>query len=52
MGEFVVYNAALSSSDVTLLNSFLANEWAPVPEPSVVALLGLGEFLLWRRRRM
>ena len=41
-GYFIHYNAGLGGNDIIL---------QAVPEPSVVLLLGIGGWLMWRRRR-
>lgn len=43
IGEVLVYNTALSGTDIASVDTYLADHWAsPAPEPSSVALMGLG----------
>ena len=45
----VVYDSVLSDANRALVENFLIAEFAVVPEPSTVLLLGVGGLLLWRR---
>ncbi len=55
IGEVLVYNTALSPTDRAAVESYLFNKWfvpaAVIPEPSIVALLGLAGALVWRRTK-
>ncbi len=50
ISQILIYDAPLTGSDLVQLNQYLASAMV-IPEPSSVVLLGLGAFVLWRRRR-
>ncbi len=49
-GSVTVTLSTVSGYNYTSLNGFQLAELAPVPEPSVAILLGVGATVLWRRR--
>jgi hypothetical protein len=49
LAEFILYNTVLSSEDIAAVNDYLAAKY--IPEPTTVALLGLGGLGLLRRKR-
>jgi len=50
IAEILIYDHALSGPDRETVLSYLSDKYAIIPEPSFVALLGVGVLLLWRRR--
>lgn len=52
IAEVLVYNAPLSATDRDAVEAYLNDKWfVVVPEPSALALLGLGALSMLRRRR-
>jgi hypothetical protein len=49
IGEVIVYNSVLSSTDRAAVETYLYNKY--IPEPATIALLGLGGLALIRKRR-
>ena len=50
IGEILVYDRVLSSTERNQVYNYLLAEFV-VPEPSTTLLLGVGGWVLWRRRR-
>ena len=48
--EVILYDRALSSSEMTQLDNALLMKYTGIPEPATFALLGLGSMVLLRRR--
>ena len=46
----VVYDSVLSGANRALVENHLIAEFAFIPEPSTLLLLGVGGLLLWRHR--
>ena len=51
IAEIRIYDTAMSAAEITTVHNELAAFYAPVPEPSSAALLGLGGLALMMRRR-
>jgi hypothetical protein len=49
--ELIIYNSALSSENIGLVEEYLADKYFPVAEPSSTLLMSIGACGLLRRRR-
>jgi hypothetical protein len=50
--ELIVYNSALSSGNIALVEQYLTNKYFPVPEPHSLLLMMIGACGFLRRRKL